>query len=254
MIQGKSESEKMIVLRSPRSAISEAYRVLRTNLEYAAVANNDMRRLLVTSAGAGEGKSTTAANLAASLAQAGKRVVLVDADLRRPTQHQIFSISNSQGLTTALLNTTGRPIEEFLQPTSLDTLRVLPSGPMPPNPAEILGSAAMSQILDDLSRVADIVIFDSPPVLGVADSAIMAPMVDGVLLVLHWGATRRDGLMRAKEVLAPVGTPILGLVLNRMTNDSRGYYYYTYYRSHYYTGENPKRAHRLAGLLQVIRR
>src|SRR5581483_5785396 len=153
----------LITVSNPRSPIAEAYRTLRTNLEFSNL-DKSLRAIVVTSAGAEEGKSTTLANLAVTIAQGGKKVILVDADLRRPTQHQIFGLKNSPGLTDIVRDDsllTNPPLQE----TSVPNLQVLTSGPTPPNPAEILGSKRMTEILDALLQRADIVLLDAPPVL-----------------------------------------------------------------------------------------
>src|SRR5690606_12110832 len=150
-----------------------AYRMLRTNLEFTAV-DGGLKSVLVTSSSPGEGKSTTTANLAVVLAQAGKRVILVDADLRRPIQHKIFDMSNNHGLTTALLDSQS-PATHHLQPTAVANLQLMSSGPLPPNPADLLDSQRMLQLLEELQQLADVVLLDTPPVLMVADATILAP-------------------------------------------------------------------------------
>ncbi len=182
-----------------QSLATEAYRVLRTNLQFAAV-DRRMRTLTVTSPAPSEGKSITAANLAAALALADKRVVLLDADLRRPRQHRIFGLRNNIGLTTALVDE-HPALDEILQQTTVQGLRVLTSGPLPPNPAELLGSTRMRELLAQLLAQADIVVIDTPPVTAVSDAAIISSQADGVLLVLDAGHTRREVARRA--VLGP---------------------------------------------------
>ncbi len=248
-IEGKTAQDRLVTLSAPRSPIAEAYRLLRTNFQFAAV-DRPLRRIVVTSPGPGDGKSTTAANLAVVFAQGGKSVILVDADLRRPQQHRIFQRTASYGLSTALVDA-ATPVTSFLQPTDVPGLRLLTSGPIPPNPAELLGSQRMAQLLQVLSQEAEMVILDSPPVLSVADAAILANAADGVVLVADAGRTRREMARRAKESLERAGANLLGMVLNRMTRQTSGYYYYYYYDQ---SGERSKRRRRQLPWWQVWRR
>jgi non-specific protein-tyrosine kinase len=211
-----------------RAPESEAYRILRTNIQFAGV-DQPVRTLLVTSAGPGEGKSTTAANLASVIAQTGQRVILVDTDLRRPTLHRIFNLPNHVGLTTALLSEG----TVSLQPTAIENLHVLTSGPIPPNPSELLGSQRMRTLVEGLCANADIVICDSPPVLAVTDAAVLGRQVDGVLLVVDAEQTREQALAGAVAELQKTGAKVLGVAINRL--DSRTGGQYAYY--HYYSGE-----------------
>ncbi len=218
---------------------SEAYRTLRTNIQFSSV-DNPVRTLLVTSSSPGEGKSTTAANLAVVMAQTGQRVILVDTDLRRPMLHKIFGIPNNTGLTTALLAGQDMAIEEQLQPTEVSCLQVLTSGPIPPNPSELLGSHRMAHLVEVLAADADVIIFDSPPVLAVTDAAVLGRQMDGVLLVTDAGATREQALVNAVAELQKTGANILGVALNRLDMRRNGYYYYYYYYQDEETGERRK--------------
>lgn len=247
-IDGKGAQDKLITISAPRSPAAEAYRVLRTNFQFATV-DKPLRRIVVTSPGPGDGKSTTAANLAVVFAQGGKKVILVDADLRRPQQHRVFQRSASYGLSTALVDT-ATPVANFLQPTEVPGLRVLTSGPIPPNPAELLGSQRMSHLMETLSREADLVIIDSPPVLSVADASILANAADGVLLIADAGRTRREMARRAKESLERAGANLFGIVLNRMTKQTAGYYYYYYHQD----GEQNRHRGRKPRWWQIWRR
>ena len=231
-------SDRLVTSSSEYSREAEAYRVLRTNLQFSAIGTT-MNLLMITSSKPKEGKSTTAANLSAVIAQSGKRVILVDADLRRPVQHYIFELDNEQGLTTAFLDENGS-VSKYLKPVTADSLSVLPSGPIPHNPAELLDSQRMIQVLDALKLEADLVIVDSPPVLSVADATILASRVDGVLMVVDSGYTRRGVAKRAKETLQGIGANILGVVVNRAAVRSESDYYYDYnYASE--TGEKKKK-------------
>ncbi len=230
----------LITQKAPRDPISEAYRVIRTNLNFSTV-DKELSSYLVTSASPGEGKSTTAANLAVVMAQTGKKVILIDADLRRPLQHKIFNLSNNMGLTTAILDN-HTPVTVHLQQTNISNLSLLTSGPIPPNPSELLNSHRMQDVLKELEDNSDLVIFDTPPVLTVADASIIGPQVNGALLVINTGHTRRDTFTNAAERLTRTGTHIFGAILNRVKLDRSGYgYYYYYYSSYEYNAKSKKR-------------
>lgn len=201
----------LITLREPSSAAAEAYRTLRTNILFSSL-DRPLHTLLITSTAPNEGKSTTLANLAVTMAQAEQRVLVVDCDLRRPSLHSIFGLPNERGLTSALLEQGegSLPIQE----TSVPGLQLLPSGPLPPRPADLLGSRRMGVLIERLRAAADIVLFDTPPVVAVTDAAVLAPRVDGVLLVLYAGHTRRDRARQARQVLEKVKANIVGVVLN----------------------------------------
>ncbi|PWH13476.1 MAG: hypothetical protein DDG58_14075 [Ardenticatenia bacterium] len=227
-MRGEGYENKLVTMRHPRSSVAEAYRTLRTNIQFSTL-DKPARTLLVTSPSALEGKSVTSANLAVSMAQAGFKTVLVDADLRRPVQHKIFGLSNQQGLTNALLQPGEPSADGHLQSTEIENLRVLTSGPIPPNPSELLGSAKMQALLQRLKEEYEVVIFDSPPALVVTDASVLATRVDGVVIVTDSGHTRRDTVVRAREALRKVGANLLGGVVNRLSPRSGGYYYYYYY-------------------------
>ena len=218
-------SDSLVTLTSPRSPVSEAYRTLRTNLEFSSL-DEPLRTMVVTSPGPEEGKSTTLANLAVTLAHAEKRVILVDCDLRRPSQHEIFGLSNGVGLTTMVVDEEAMRDPPLLE-TGVEGLQLLPSGPLPPNPSELVGSRRMAEIISALSERADIVLFDAPPVIAVTDAAVLASRVDGVLLVIKAGATKRDHAKRAKALLDKVNAHVVGAVLNNIKMDTS---YYRYYR------------------------
>jgi non-specific protein-tyrosine kinase len=215
---------------------TEAYRVLRTNIQFSSV-DKPVRTLLVTSASPSEGKSTTAANLAAVMAQTGQKIVLVDTDLRRPVMHKVLGVPNSTGLTTALLDASSFSLDGHLHPTQVENLSVLTSGPIPPNPSELLGSHRMGDLIEQLLQYADLVIFDSPPVLAVTDAAVLGRQVDGVLLVTDAGQTREQALIQATQELRKTGANLLGVALNRLDTRRGGYYYYYYY---YYSDSDRK--------------
>lgn len=225
----RKPEDALITLRHPRSPTAEEYRTLRTNLRYAGI-ENPGGALLVTSANPGEGKTTTAANLAIAMAQAGKRVILLDADLRRPNMHRLFGLSNEQGLTALFLDQPLLP-EDILQPTQVPGLQVLVSGEQPPNPAEMLESRRMTEILQGLRQRSDIVIVDSPPVLVVADASILASRCSGAVLVVDSGRTRTEAARKVTDIMQRSQVKLLGAVLNRVGGRGRGYYYNYYYYS-----------------------
>ena len=225
----------------------ESYRVLRTNLQFASV-DRPLRTVLVTSTAPSEGKTLTAANLAAVFAQAGRRVIVVDADLHRPRQHRVFKLPNNTGLTNALLSE-GSALEVLVQETAVPGLQVLTSGPLPPNPAELLGSARMRELLAQLTSLADIVVIDSPPTMAVSDTAILASEVDGVLLVLDAGKTRREIAVHALTGLRQVQARVIGVVLNRMPSRGPGSYYYYYNHEGYGSAGGDVRKTGVAGIL-----
>lgn len=217
-------TNSLITISNPRSPVAEAFRALRTNLEFSNL-DKTLRALLVTSASAEEGKSTTLANLAVTIAQSGKRVILADADLRRPTQHQIFGLKNTAGLTDMVRDDTllaNPPLQE----SSVPNLRVLTSGQLPPNPAEILGSKRMSEIIAALLERAEMVLFDAPPVLAVTDAAVLSSKVDGVLLVVSAGKTKRENARQAQGQLEKINARIVGAVLNNAKPETGAQYYY----------------------------
>ncbi|MFZ1241583.1 MAG: polysaccharide biosynthesis tyrosine autokinase, partial [Anaerolineae bacterium] len=220
-------------LINDHSATTEAYRVLRTNLQFASV-DRPLHTLMVTSPAPSEGKSMTSANLAAAVARAGRQVILVDADLHRPRLHRVFNLTNNVGVTSALL--ADHPsVEGLLQETQIPGLRVLTAGPLPPNPAELLGSSRMKDLIAALNAHADMVILDTPPVVALADAAILSTHTDGVLLVLDAAHTRREVARRALASLGQVKARVIGVLLNRVPTRGAGYYYYNYYYYGRYT-------------------
>ncbi|MBE3109595.1 MAG: polysaccharide biosynthesis tyrosine autokinase [Acidobacteria bacterium] len=232
----KDPAENLVAGSESRRHFSEAYRVLRTNVQFSTI-DRPGQTLLITSANPREGKSTTAANLALVMAQAGKKVVLVDSDLRRPSIHRFFGLSNGQGLTNLLLSPQSG-INGCAQHTRFENLAVVTSGPLPPNPSELLASRRLDSVLESLRAQADIIIIDSPPTLAVADASILASKVDGTMVVVDSSRTRAQALRRTKEALEKSKTHILGAVLNKMKRRGGGGYYYYY---HYDTPEGEKK-------------
>ena len=212
----------LITLTDPRSPISEAYRTLRTNLSFYSL-DEPIRSIVVTSPAADEGKSTTIANLAVTMAQSGRRTILVDCDLRRPSLHTFFDLPSEPGLTNLVL---GEVDKLPLQQTAVENLLLLPAGPPPPNPADLLGTRRLDQVLEELAAEADIVLFDAPPVIAVTDAAVLGAKVDGVLLVVSAGKTRRDHAERAKQLLEKARVRVIGAALTNAPKDgSMGGYY-----------------------------
>jgi non-specific protein-tyrosine kinase len=211
--RGRREMYQLAALLYPRSRVTEAYRALRASIEFASV-DAPLRTLLVTSAAPGEGKTVTAANLAVVFAQSGRKVLLVDADLRKPGVHEMFGLPNDRGLTT-LLRDPSVSLDSVAHVTEQGGLRILTTGPLPPNPAELLGSNRMQAVLAILKQGADLTVLDSPPLQAVADAAILSSTADGTLLVIVAGRSRRRVVRVARETLTRAGAKVLGAVLNR---------------------------------------
>lgn len=212
----------LITLTNPRSPVSEAYRTLRTNLSFYSL-DEPIRSLVVTSPAPDEGKSTTIANLAVTMAQSGRRTILVDSDLRRPSLHTFFDLGHDRGLTDMVLDEGSAPA---LQETGVPDLWLLASGKKPPNPADMLGSRQLDRVITRLTDQADIVLFDAPPIIAVTDAAVLGAKVDGVLLVLKAGKTRRDHAERARQMLEKAHVRLIGATLvNAPPDGTLGEYY-----------------------------
>lgn len=215
----------LITEKNPKSPISEGYRMLRTNIEFSSI-DLTLQTIMVTSSKPSEGKSTTCANMAVAFAQANKRVLLIDADLRKPTQHHIFAISNRFGLTTALFHQ--KELRDIIQHTNTDNLSIIPAGPTPPNPSELLSSKRMAALLATTRETYDVIIIDTPPILSVTDAQIVATQSDGVVLVVDSGKVKKEVAVKAKALLEHVNARLIGIVLNninRKNSDSYTYYY-----------------------------
>ncbi len=231
-IKGKSYKEKMAEAHAPFSPIGEAYRLIRTNIQFMAV-DTPAQLIAVTSANPGEGKSTTIANLGVVMAQADLKTIIVDADLRQPTQHTIFRVPNTTGLTD-LLRSPDVTIEDQLVNTGYDNLQLITSGSLPPNSSEILNSQRMVALLEKLREYADVILFDTPPILMVTDALVLSSRVDGTIMVIKAGRTRRAALEEAIDRLKKVDAHLLGGILNQLSPSTGSYYYsshYTYTRS-----------------------
>lgn len=210
-------SPEIITVHHPRSPIAEAYRSLRTNLEFSSL-DKPLRTMVVTSPGPGEGKSTVLANLGVVMAQTGKKVILADCDLRRPSLHELFGLPNERGITTMVVDEEAMKSPPLME-TGVENLQLLSSGPLPPNPAELLASRRMEEIIRRLTEEAEIVLFDAPPAVAVTDAIVLASKVDGVLLVISAGQTKREMARRAKDLLEKVNARIVGSVLNNAQVD-----------------------------------
>lgn len=212
---------QLIALNNSRSPINEQYRLVRNNIHFSSV-DREIKSMLVTSADPNEGKSTTAANLAIVLSQKGKRVILVDVDLRKPTIHYAFNLSNMDGLTTVL--TKDCSLVNAISTIDIPNLDILTSGPVPPNPSELLDSKSMEMVMKELKEDYDYVVYDTPPILAVADSQNIANKCDGVVMVISSGKTRRDRALKAKGLLEKTGSQMLGVVINSVEMKVSDYY------------------------------
>ncbi len=224
------ELREIITDKNIKSPVSEAYRTLRTNIQFSNI-DQKIKTILITSSGPREGKSTTATNLAVTIAQSGKKVLLIDSDLRKPRVHQYFELPNTRGLTTVA--STNEEYTSLLCKTHLENLDVLTSGPIPPNPSELLGSEKIKEIFKKASQNYDIVLLDSPPVGVVTDAAVLSTIVDGVLLICASGQVAIDAAKIAKELLQRVKANIIGIILTKVPIHEGRYYKYSYYHSYY---------------------
>lgn len=227
----------IISLSNPKSPEAEAYRTLRTNLQFSTV-DHALQTILVTSPNAAEGKTTTVCNLAVSFAQIGKKVLIIDGDLRRPRLHTYLGLSNTVGISNVL--TQNLPVQEAMKEAMLD-IQVLTCGPTPPNPAELLNSNRLKELLNQLKQHFDIILIDTPPVGVVTDAAILSTLVDGTLMVVASHQTESDQAVRAMKLLQTVGAKVLGTVLTKVPADRKGYYGYQYYE---YDAETSKKGHK----------
>ncbi|KKI93241.1 capsular biosynthesis protein [Bacillus sp. SA1-12] len=221
--QLRNLSRNLITMTNPKSPVSEQYRTIRTNIQYSTV-DQKIKTLMVTSSNPMEGKSTTVANLAVVFAQQGKKVLVIDADMRKPTVHYTFRVENIVGLINVLSKEAS--IDQAIQSTENENLFVLSCGPIPPNPAELLESEAMNDLLDSVKEHFDFVIFDTPPILAVTDAQILANKCDGTVLVIHSGKTEIDLAQKAKDMLVDANGKYLGVVLNAKKQQLGQHYYY----------------------------
>ncbi|MGX1827023.1 CpsD/CapB family tyrosine-protein kinase [Paenibacillus taichungensis] len=206
-----NEKMNLVTMVNPKSTNSEAYRKLRTNIQFSSI-DSQIQTIMIASAVSGEGKTTTIGNLAVTYAQEGKKVLLMDTDLRKPTVHRMFNVPNHVGLTSVISNQYS--VKEVLRETFIEGLHVLTSGAIPPNPSEMIGSRKMTLILEELKQQYDVILFDTPPVLSVTDALIISSLCDGVILVVNSGKVKKDVVKKAKAHLEHVNARILGAVLN----------------------------------------
>ncbi|MVX65633.1 polysaccharide biosynthesis tyrosine autokinase [Clostridium chromiireducens] len=216
------EKKGFIVEQKPKSHSSEAYKILRTNIQYSSY-NKELKTILITSSVASEGKSTISGNLALSFAQDNKKVLLIDCDLRRPSIHKKFNVSNLIGLSEILIGKTD--LKEAIICHN-DNLDILTSGMLPPNPAEMLSSNSMSNLITTLKEIYDLIILDCCPLLGITDAQILSTNVDGTILVVQSEKTKKDEVTESKKLLLKVGANIVGVILNRIPRCRHKYYYY----------------------------
>ncbi len=216
----------LITYSKPQDTVSEEFRTVRTNIQFTAV-DKKLKSLVFTSSAPSEGKSTVSNNFAVTCANQGSRVVLIDADLRRPTIHKTFGLSNQIGLSSYLSGDV--ELDDIIQPSLVKDLFVITSGPIPPNPAELLGSVRTKELLKKLNEKFDLLILDSPPVNTVTDTQVLATVVDGVVMVVPQGIATKVGVQHAKEALDLVHAHIIGAIMNRVTSKKSGYYGGEYY-------------------------
>ncbi|TDM43729.1 polysaccharide biosynthesis tyrosine autokinase [Macrococcoides canis] len=221
------KERKLITHLYPKSTISEQYRMIRSNIMFSGI-DNEIKKLVVTSAAPSAGKSTTAANIAVAYAQAGKNVLLIDGDLRKPTVQYTFETKNVFGLSNLITDQIN--MEQAVQNTQVENLSIMTSGPIPPNPSELLASNRFKELINSFEQYFDMIIIDTPPVLAVTDAVIMSTLVDGTILVTNVETNNKHHLLKSKEVLQKSDANLLGVVLNNVEKSSKDdYYYYEYY-------------------------
>ena len=218
--------KSIISYSDPKSVISEQYRAIRTNIEYSSVDQNT-KTILVTSSDKNEGKTTTVSNLAVSFANLNKKVLLIDCDLRNASIHKMFKINNIYGLTDILAK--DRAVDKCIQKTELENLYVLTAGAIPPNPAEILSSEKMKNLIEDLKNIYDYIFIDTPPIGLVTDAGVLSSFTDGVVLVVKSESVEKKYLEETKKKLDAVDARILGAILNSYKSEQKDYNYYSYY-------------------------
>lgn len=228
----------LVTLTDSKSLAAEAYRTLRTNIQFSSY-DQEVRVITVTSSRPGEGKSTVACNMAITFAENGKKVLLVDTDLRRPTVHKKFRLPNSLGIVNVIMNM--EMISEVIHHDVTEGLDIITSGVIPPNPSELLGSKKFQRFLDEMKDQYDTIILDSPPLLAVTDAQVLTTLSDGTVVVAQHGVTKKDEIMQAKSLLEKVKGNILGVVLSQIPEEDNGYYYYYSYEDKKTAAKNAKR-------------
>ena len=236
---GTEFKRRLITYEDPKSPISESYRSLRTNISYASSIDKKIKSLLISSSQPGEGKSTTTANLAIAFAQLRKKTLMIDADLRKPVQHNVFGLPRGPGLSEYLIGDVS-DLNLIIHPTKVENLSIITAGGLPPNPSELLGSDAMSRLVDKLESEWDMVLFDSPPIVAVTDASMISGELDAIALVVKAGHTERSAVDRALDTIRNVKAPLIGAILNGASQESLGgkyAYYYSYYNYYYHSDE-----------------
>jgi capsular exopolysaccharide synthesis family protein len=228
---------QLITLSDPRSPAAESYRTLRTNIKFLST-DSPLHTMTITSAGPEEGKSTTIANLGVSFAQTGKKVLIVDTDMRKPTIHAIFGLRSDIGVTSVLAG--DMPLEQAIQGTEAENLHVLTCGPIPPNPAELLESQRFATLLEEVKSRYDVVLFDAPPIIAVTDASILAAKLDGLILLMGVNKVTRKAAKHALQLLASARVKVWGMVVRGVRPDNDGYYY-AYYHRYYGTMERDRK-------------
>ena len=218
-------ARKLITVANPKSIVSEQFKTARTNINFS-MPDEDLNTIVITSSMPGEGKSTNSSNIAVVFAQSGKKVLLVDADMRKPTAHHTFGVKNAAGLSSIL--TRQKAIKDVVMETEVEGLSLITSGPIPPNPAELLASKMMDQVIKDLQAQYDLIIFDAPPVLPVTDAQILSNKCDGTILVINSGFAEKEAVLKSKESLLASKARLLGAILNNYVSDKDSYYYHYY--------------------------
>ncbi|MDY6972331.1 MAG: polysaccharide biosynthesis tyrosine autokinase [Thermodesulfobacteriota bacterium] len=237
--QSGENRPELVTLHSPKSTASEAYRGIRTSILFSS-AENRPQVILVTSAGPQEGKTITTTNLSITMAQSGSKVIILDCDMRRPKIHKLFGLSRDKGLSNVLVNGCG--LKDAVVHTEITNLDIIPCGPIPPNPSEILGSSLMSKLLKVLEQDYERVVIDSPPITAVTDAVVLAKFADGIILVVREGETPREIIKNGLGQLQAVNGHVLGVVLNGIDIGRDNYYYYQYY--YYYYGDDGEKGKR----------
>jgi capsular exopolysaccharide synthesis family protein len=236
---GTEFKRRLITYEDPKSPISESYRSLRTNISYASPMDKKIKSLLISSSQPGEGKSTTAANLAIAFAQLRKKTLLIDADLRKPVQHNVFGHPRGPGLSEYLIGEV-TDLDSIIHSTKMENLSIITAGGLPPNPSELLGSVRMSKLIDKLESEWDMVLFDSPPIVAVTDASMISGELDAIALVVKAGKTERSAVDRALDTIKNVKAPLIGAILNGASQESLGgkyAYYYSYYNYYYHSDD-----------------
>jgi len=233
------ENSKLQTLKNPKSIFSEAFRTLRTNIQFTSI-DKSMKIIVITSTSPGEGKTTVASNLAISISQAEKKVLLIDCDMRKPNIHRRFSISNGEGLTNILMGETNLEGVCYNGGPDISFLTIVTSGPIPPNPSELLGSRRMKEFLEDMRDRFDVIILDTPPINLVTDGIIVSTIADGTIMVLEVGKTDIYAAQNGKELLDKVHANLIGVVLNKIPTNGRNNYNYKYYQYQEYYEDNDK--------------